>query len=43
MIERVYPKVKNLNEDSADALAVATCHSMQNQSKITEILKTNDY
>ncbi len=37
MIERFYPKVKNLNEDSADALAVATCHSMQNQSKITEI------
>jgi len=42
MIERVYPKVENLNDDSADALAVATCHSMQNQSKITEIFKIND-
>ena len=42
MIERVYPKVKNLSDDSADALAVATCHSMQNQSKITETLKIND-
>lgn len=43
MILRVYPNVKNLNDDSADALAVATCHSMQNQSKITQVLKINDY
>ena len=43
MILRIYPIVKSLNDDSADALAVATCHSMQNQSKITQILKVNDY
>ena len=40
MISRIYPGV-NLgdSDDSADALAVATCHSMQSQSKITEKLK----
>ncbi len=40
MISRIYPIV-NLkgNDDSADALAVATCHSMQSQSKITKELQ----
>ena len=40
MISRIYPGV-NLadSDDSADALAVATCHSMQSQSKITEKIK----
>ncbi len=39
MISRIYPGVNLDNDDdSADALAVATCHSMQSQSKIKEKL-----
>ena len=34
MIERFFPGLKSLNHDSADALAVAICHSMQKKSKI---------
>jgi len=34
MIERFFPGLKALNHDSADALAVAICHSMQKKSKI---------
>ncbi len=34
MIKRVFPNINIDNEDSADALAVAICHSMQMQSKI---------
>mgnify|MGYP001167051024 FL=1 len=34
MIERIFSNLKIENEDSADALAVAICHSMQKQSKI---------
>ena len=34
MIERFFPDLKSLNHDSADALAVAICHSMQKKSKI---------
>ena len=34
MIERIYPNIKIENEDSADALAVAICHSMQAKSKL---------
>ena len=34
MIKRFFPAIIIDNEDSADALAVAICHSMQIQSKI---------
>ena len=34
MIERIYPNIEIENEDSADALAVAICHSMQAKSKL---------
>ena len=34
MIERIYPNIEIENEDSADALAVAICHSMQGKSKL---------
>ena len=34
MIERFFPGLKALHHDSADALAVAICHSMQKKSKI---------
>ena len=34
MIERFFPGLKSLDHDSADALAVAICHSMQKKSKI---------
>ncbi|MAZ46736.1 MAG: crossover junction endodeoxyribonuclease RuvC [Rickettsiales bacterium] len=34
MIERFFPGLESLNHDSADALAVAICHSMQKKSKI---------
>ena len=34
MIERIYPNIEIKNEDSADALAVAICHSMQAKSKL---------
>ncbi len=39
MIKRIYTDVEIEDDDSADALAVATCHSMQSQSKITKILQ----
>ncbi len=39
MIKRIYPEIQIDNDDSADALAVATCHSMQSQSKITKELQ----
>ncbi len=40
MISRIYPGIDiGNNDDSADALAVATCHSMQSQSKITKKLQ----
>jgi len=35
MIQRIYPGISINDDDSADALAVATCHSMQSQSKIS--------
>ena len=34
MIERIYPNIEIENDDSADALAVAICHSMQAKSKL---------
>ena len=34
MIKRLYPEVGVIEDNAADALAVATCHSMQTQSKI---------
>ena len=34
MIKRLYPEVGLIEDNAADALAVATCHSMQTQSKI---------
>ncbi len=37
MIKRIYPKALVEDDDSADALAVAICHSMQTQSKLTNI------
>ena len=33
MIERVFPNLIIEDENSADALAVAVCHSMQNKIK----------
>ena len=36
MIERIYPGIKIDDADSADALAVAICHAMQNQIKIID-------
>ncbi len=38
MIKRIYPDIKLIDDNAADALAVATCHSMQNQSKISNII-----
>ena len=37
MIKRIYPNIKIIDDNAADALAVATCHSMHNQSKIPQI------
>ena len=37
MIKRIYPNIEAIDDNAADALAVATCHSMQNQSKIPVI------
>ena len=34
MIERVFPNLKVEDENSADALAVAICHSMQKKIKV---------
>ena len=34
MIERIFPNLIIEDENSADALAVAICHSMQKRSKI---------
>ena len=34
MIKRFYPEVGQIEDNAADALAVATCHSMQTQSKM---------
>ena len=42
MIQRIYPEIIIEDDDSADALAVATCHSMQSQSLIIKSSK-NDY
>ena len=39
MIKRLYPEVGLIEDNAADALAVATCHSMQTQSKIQLSLK----
>ena len=35
MLERLYPHLLLKSEDAADALAVAICHSMQKNSKIS--------
>ena len=34
MIERIFPDLKINDENAADALAVALCHSMQKNSTI---------
>ena len=34
MLERIFPHLKIDDENAADALAVAMCHSMQKGSKI---------
>ena len=34
MIKRLYPEVGLIEDNAADALAVATCHSMQTQLKV---------
>ena len=34
MLKRIYPNATIHSDDSADALAVAICHSMQTQSKL---------
>ena len=36
MVKRIYPKIEIDDTDSADALAVATCHSMHSQSLISK-------
>ena len=38
MIKRIYPDVGLIDDNAADALAVATCHSMQNQSKLNNVM-----
>ena len=38
MIKRIYPNINIIDDNAADALAVATCHSMRNQSKIPQML-----
>ena len=38
MIQRFFPDIPSLGHDSADALAVAICHSMQSRSKIKSFL-----
>ena len=42
MINRIYSELNIEDDDSADALAVATCHSMHSQSKIAMVLEKND-
>ena len=37
MIKRIYPNINTIDDNAADALAVATCHAMQNQSKIPQM------
>ena len=39
MIERIFPNLIIEDENSADALAVAICHSMQKNQKIFKIDK----
>ena len=38
MVKRIYPKALVEDNDSADALAVAICHSMQTQSKLKNMI-----
>ncbi len=38
MVKRIYPKIEIDDLDSADALAVATCHSMHSQSLISKVI-----
>ena len=38
MLERLYPDLLLESEDAADALAVAICHSMQKNSKISSLV-----
>tara|TARA_Y100000766_G_C18508340_1_gene412981 strand:- start:226 stop:534 length:309 start_codon:yes stop_codon:yes gene_type:complete len=38
MIRRIYPNLEIESDDAADALALATCHAMQSQSKISKEL-----
>ena len=39
MLSRIFPDIKVESDDAADALAVAICHSMQKNSKISLSLK----
>lgn len=34
MLNQLYPQISFVNEDSADAIAVAICHSMHSSSKV---------
>mgnify|MGYP001185811321 CR=1 FL=1 len=38
MIQRFFPHLKTIDHNSADALAVAICHSMQKKSKLNLIV-----
>ena len=42
MINRLFPKAQVIEEDAADALAVAICHSMQAKSKIKDVMEKYD-
>ena len=38
MLKRIFPKLSFSSEDAADAMAVAICHSMQNNSKLSKLV-----
>ena len=39
MIKRIYPESEIKDTDAADALAVATCHSMQSHSNLKTVIQ----
>ena len=38
MLKRIFPELSLSSEDAADAMAVAICHSMQNNSKLSKLV-----
>ena len=38
MLKKIFPELSISSEDAADAMAVAICHSMQNNSKLSKLV-----